>query len=85
MEESFITEKSGQTQNGGTSTTVNAPSGSTMANIPPETLLRRLARSIATRLTYKRCLLENAEQRLEDLNKETELVSIAICSPILLE
>ena len=54
--------------------TTNGSSGVATGALPPETLLRRLARSISTRLTYKRCLHEQATQRLSDLDKETDVV-----------
>ncbi|KAM3182476.1 hypothetical protein ACTXT7_012300 [Hymenolepis weldensis] len=77
MEESFTTECSGQIVNGGSSSSASAQPVTAGGNLPPETLLRRLARSISTRLTYKRCLLENSTQRLEELKKETEVLGHA--------
>ena len=71
LEEGLTLEPSPRMSNG-------SSSGGTMTGttgpLPPETLLRRLARSISTRLAYKRCLLDQATQQLCDLNKETDVV-----------
>ncbi|VDK34855.1 unnamed protein product [Taenia asiatica] len=71
MEETWMMERSMKMTNGspGSTTVVAAP-----RNLPPETLLRRLARSISIRLAYKRCLLEQANQRLSELDKRTNVV-----------
>ncbi|VDD82023.1 unnamed protein product [Mesocestoides corti] len=43
-------------------------------NLTPETLLRRLARSLSTRLAHKRNLLEHATNNVTELEKETDVV-----------
>lgn len=71
MEETWVMERSMKMTNG------SSESGAVVAaprNLPPETLLRRLARSISIRLAYKRCLLEQANQRLSELDKRTNVV-----------
>ncbi|VDO13956.1 unnamed protein product [Rodentolepis nana] len=74
MMESFTTDHPGAAVNEGSTGSASAQTATTIATLSPETLLRRLARSISTRLAYKRCLLENSTQRLEELKKETEVV-----------
>ncbi|KAL5110327.1 hypothetical protein TcWFU_004941 [Taenia crassiceps] len=71
MEETWVMERSMKLTNwaSGHGTAVAMP-----RNLPPETLLRRLARSISIRLAYKRCLLEQANQRLSELDKRTSVV-----------
>lgn len=43
--------------------------------VSPETLLRRLARSISTRLVHKRALLEQATTKLNDVQSYSLLVN----------
>lgn len=74
MMESFTTERPVQAVNGGSCGSASAQTPTKVTTLSPETLLRRLARSISTRLSYKRCLLENSTQRLEELKRETEVV-----------
>ncbi|KAM7537407.1 hypothetical protein Aperf_G00000063916 [Anoplocephala perfoliata] len=74
VEENFATEHSGKITNGVSAGPRSAQTATTSGNLSPETLLRRLARSISTRLTYKRYLLDQIKQRLNDLSKETEVV-----------
>nr|CDS17798.1 hypothetical protein EgrG_001056500 [Echinococcus granulosus] len=73
MEETWAMERSVNMTNGssGSGTVVVAAAP---RNLPPETLLRRLARSISIRLAYKRCLLEQANQRLTELDKVTNVI-----------
>ncbi|VDM31266.1 unnamed protein product [Hydatigera taeniaeformis] len=72
MEETLMMERSLKMMNGS-----SAPGNVVAAaprNLPPETLLRRLARSISIRLAYKRCLLEQANQHLSELGKKTNVI-----------